>query len=87
MKGNLRDKISDQLSNGFREKLVNLFNDVAHAPSVLAFNKALDELCTIGEANVKKFVESLSRENWGNTYFKGKRYGEMTSNVVESFNN
>ncbi|KAG5531570.1 hypothetical protein RHGRI_026247 [Rhododendron griersonianum] len=33
------------------------------------------------------YFESLPVENWANTYFKGKRYGEMTSNTVESFNN
>ncbi|KAG5544768.1 hypothetical protein RHGRI_017271 [Rhododendron griersonianum] len=87
LKGNLRDKISGRLSNGFRENLVNMFNDVAHAPTVLTFKKALDELCTIGGASVKNFVESLPVENWANAYFKGKRYGEMTSNAAESFNN
>ncbi|KAG5565067.1 hypothetical protein RHGRI_001078 [Rhododendron griersonianum] len=66
---------------------VNMFNDVAHAPTVLTFKKALDELCIVGGASVKNFVESLPVENCANAYFKGKRYGEMTSNVVESFNN
>ncbi|KAG5552716.1 hypothetical protein RHGRI_010724 [Rhododendron griersonianum] len=87
LKANLRDKISGRLSNGFRQNLVNMFNDVAHAPTVLTFKKALDELCTVGGASVKNFVESLPLENWANTYFKGKRYGEMTSNAAESFNN
>ncbi|KAG5532375.1 hypothetical protein RHGRI_026866 [Rhododendron griersonianum] len=87
LKGNLRDKISGRLSNGFRENLVNMFNDVAHAPTVLTFKKALDELCTVGGASVKNFVESLPVENWANAYFKGKRYGDMTSNAAESFNN
>ncbi|KAI8560029.1 hypothetical protein RHMOL_Rhmol04G0223100 [Rhododendron molle] len=87
LKGNLWDKLSGRLSNGFREKVVNLFNDCAHAPTVITFAKALEELCTIGGASVKNFVESLSRERWANAYFKGRRYGEMTSNAAESFNN
>ncbi|KAI8539211.1 hypothetical protein RHMOL_Rhmol09G0163700 [Rhododendron molle] len=87
LKANLRDKISGRLSNGYRENLVYLSNDVAHAPMVLTFKKALNELCTVGGASVKKFVESLPLENWANAYFKGKRYGEITSNAAESFNN
>ncbi|KAG5533007.1 hypothetical protein RHGRI_027296 [Rhododendron griersonianum] len=87
LKGNLRDKLSGRLSNGFREKVVNLFNDCAHAPTVITFAKALEELCTVGGASAKNFVESLPRERWANAYFEGRRYGEMTSNAAESFNN
>ncbi|KAI8535219.1 hypothetical protein RHMOL_Rhmol10G0156800 [Rhododendron molle] len=86
LKGNLRDKLSGRLSNGFREKVVNLFNDCAHAPTVITFAKAFEELCTVGGASAKNFVESLPRERWATAYFEGRRYGEMTSNA-ESFNN
>ncbi|XP_058192097.1 uncharacterized protein LOC131309487 [Rhododendron vialii] len=70
LKGNLRDKLSGRLSNGFREKVVNLFNDCAHAPTVITFDKALEELCTVGGASAKNFVESFPLERWANVYLK-----------------
>ncbi|KAH7852207.1 hypothetical protein Vadar_021825 [Vaccinium darrowii] len=44
LKNNLRDRLSGRAPNGFREQVVNLFRDCAHAPTVLAFDNCLKEL-------------------------------------------
>ncbi|KAH7860547.1 hypothetical protein Vadar_014757 [Vaccinium darrowii] len=44
LKNNLRDRLLGRAPNGFREQVVNLFRDCAHAPTVLAFDNCLKEL-------------------------------------------
>lgn len=87
LKNNLRDRLSGRAPNGFREQVVNLFRDCAHAPTVLAFDKCLKELYEVGGDKAKEFVSSLPYHHWANAYFPGKRYGDMSSNAIESFNN
>ena len=35
---------------------------------------------------MQRFLQALPKENWTNAYFPGTKYGEMCSNVAESFN-
>ncbi|KAG5529163.1 hypothetical protein RHGRI_029744 [Rhododendron griersonianum] len=79
--------MSGRAANGFRERVVSLFNDCALAPTVLDFENCVNELFEVGGDRAKEFVASIPLYNWANAYFPGKRYGEMTSNAVESFNN
>ncbi|KAH7861768.1 hypothetical protein Vadar_030594 [Vaccinium darrowii] len=44
------------------------------------------ELCEVGGEKAKEFISFVSYDHWANAYFFGKRYGEMSSNAVESFN-
>ncbi|XP_058214882.1 uncharacterized protein LOC131326208 [Rhododendron vialii] len=87
LKNNLRDRMSGRAPNGFRERVVSLFNDCALAPTVLDFKNCVNELFEVGGDRAKEFVASIPVYNWANAYFPSKRYGEMTSNAVESFNN
>ncbi|XP_058202928.1 uncharacterized protein LOC131317389 [Rhododendron vialii] len=87
LKGSLRDMTSGRVPNGFRERVVNLFNDCALAPTVLDFENCVNELFEVGGDRAKEFVASIPLYHWANAYFRGKRYGEMTSNAIESFNN
>ncbi|KAH7848939.1 hypothetical protein Vadar_010561 [Vaccinium darrowii] len=86
LKNNLRDRLSGRAPNGFRERVVNLFVDCAHAPTVSDFDNCVKELCEVGGEKAKEFISSVSYDHWANAYFPGKRYGEMSSNAVESFN-
>ncbi|KAH7844462.1 hypothetical protein Vadar_028276 [Vaccinium darrowii] len=72
---------------GFRNKLVKLFNKIAYAPSVASYNVCVTKFCDHGGAKAKTFLASVPKEHWTNAYFKGKRYGEMSSSAIESFNN
>ncbi|KAH7843031.1 hypothetical protein Vadar_011953 [Vaccinium darrowii] len=83
LKNNLRDRLSGRAPNGFRERVVNLFVDCAHAPTVSDFDNCVKELCEVG---AKEFISSVSYDQWANAYFPRKQYGEMSSNAVESFN-
>lgn len=66
---------------------MSLFNDCALAPTVLDFENCVNELFEVDGDRAKEFVASILLYNWANAYFSGKRYGEMISNAVESFNN
>lgn len=84
---NLRDHFPGHFRKGFRNKLVKLFNKVAYAPSVASYNVCVTKFCDHGGAKAKTFLASVPKEHWTNAYFKGKRYGEMSSSAIESFNN
>ncbi|KAF7120725.1 hypothetical protein RHSIM_Rhsim13G0135400 [Rhododendron simsii] len=38
------------------------------------------------DGKVEEFLTNLRHENWSNAFFRGQWYGEMTSNIAESFN-
>lgn len=84
---NLRDHFPGHFRKGFRNKLVKLFNKIAYAPSVASYNVCVTKFCDHGGAKAKTFLASVPKEHWTNAYFKGKRYGEMSSSAIESFNN
>ncbi|XP_058194215.1 uncharacterized protein LOC131310955 [Rhododendron vialii] len=86
LKCNLRDKFKGRLSNGFRDRVVELFSYCAYAPSISDYEEAFKELCNVGGPKAKDFVESLPLDKWANAYFEGRRYGDMCSNPAESFN-
>ncbi|XP_058216729.1 uncharacterized protein LOC131327596 [Rhododendron vialii] len=77
LKNNLRDKFKGRLSNGFRDRVVELFSYCAYAPSISDYEEAFKELCNVGGPKAKGFVESLPLDKWANAYFKGRRYGVM----------
>ncbi|KAL2462165.1 MuDR family transposase [Abeliophyllum distichum] len=87
LKGNLRDKFSGGgFSNSYRERMVWLFRECAHAPTIPLFNQKLEVLKREGGAIVQRFLDGLPFENWSNAHSVGCRYGEMSSNAAESFN-
>lgn len=47
---------------------------------------ALYEFKKSGRVYATEFLANLSKEHWENAYFEGKQYGDICSNVVESFN-
>ncbi|KAL2479640.1 SWIM-type domain-containing protein [Abeliophyllum distichum] len=86
-KGNLRDKFSGGgFSNSYRERMVWLFRECAHAPTIALFNQKLEVLKREGGAIVQRFLDGLPFENWSNAHSVGCRYGGMSSNAAESFN-
>ncbi|XP_028124425.1 uncharacterized protein LOC114321467 [Camellia sinensis] len=87
LKANLRDRFSSpSFSNTFRSKIVFLFSSCAYASTVGCFNQCLKELQDKGKGIVCKFLSNFPYDKWTNAYFIGQKYGEMHSNVTESFN-
>ena len=87
LKANLRDKFSGtRCSNGFREHMVVLLCECAYAPTISLFTQKIEGFRREGGHIVERFLDNLPYEHWANAYFRGRRYGEMNSNAVESFN-
>ncbi|KAM2557306.1 hypothetical protein TB2_014438 [Malus domestica] len=59
----------------------------AYAPTPEAFDVHLRVLKDEDGSIMRTFLDSLLKENWSNASFEGaSMYGEMWSNVAESFN-
>ncbi|KAI8550162.1 hypothetical protein RHMOL_Rhmol06G0083500 [Rhododendron molle] len=84
---NLKDHFPGRFRKGFRNRLVELFNKCAYASSVSVYKAAEEEFYQFGGDKARTFIASVPKEHWSNAYFKGQRYGEMSSSAVESFNN
>ncbi|KAH7843974.1 hypothetical protein Vadar_023028 [Vaccinium darrowii] len=58
-----------------------------YASNVVIFDNLIAELKEGGGDKVISFLRNLPNDNWCHAHFPGKRYGELTSNLVECFNN
>ncbi|KAI8571358.1 hypothetical protein RHMOL_Rhmol01G0113900 [Rhododendron molle] len=86
LKENLKKRFGG-LDNSKKKYLLNLFNLCAYAPTVREFEKLMNKLKKEGGVKVSAFLDTLDNEHWCHAYFPGKRYGELSSNLVECFNN
>ncbi|KAI8561132.1 hypothetical protein RHMOL_Rhmol04G0313600 [Rhododendron molle] len=84
---NLKDHFPGRFWQGYRNRLVKLFNAIAYAPSVSAYMICEAEFYEHGGDKAKTFIASVPKQHWTNAYFQGHRYGEMSSSAIESFNN
>ncbi|KAL7192535.1 hypothetical protein ACSBR2_024376 [Camellia fascicularis] len=69
-----------------KEYFLTLFSRCAYAPTIGLFNELFEEFKGRCGRSVQKFLEDLPNECWCTAYFQGKRYGEMCTNDVQSFN-
>ncbi|KAL7184649.1 hypothetical protein ACSBR2_026737 [Camellia fascicularis] len=60
--------------------------ECAYAPTEALFQQHWTKLKGTGRSGINNFLEDMPPKHWANTYFRGKRHGEMTSNAAESFN-
>ncbi|KAL7227474.1 hypothetical protein ACSBR1_022350 [Camellia fascicularis] len=74
------------VNTSYRAGMLTKFCACAYAPTVASFNKCIEEFTKCGRKVVPAFLKDLSLQYWANAYFCGSRYGEMSSNAVESFN-
>ncbi|KAI8546673.1 hypothetical protein RHMOL_Rhmol07G0137800 [Rhododendron molle] len=81
------DHFPGRFRQGYRNRLVKLFNAIAYAPSVSAYMICEAEFYEHGGDKAKTFIASVPKQHWTNAYFQGHRYGEMSSSAIESFNN
>ncbi|KAG5515136.1 hypothetical protein RHGRI_036244 [Rhododendron griersonianum] len=85
LKRNLRDHLKGT-TRAYRERVVSEFVRCAYAPTREIFHQNMTKLLSRDDGKVEEFLTNLRYENWSNAFFRGQRYGEMTSNVAESFN-
>ncbi|KAF7120459.1 hypothetical protein RHSIM_Rhsim13G0152800 [Rhododendron simsii] len=85
LKRNLRDHLKGT-TRAYRERVVSEFVRCAYAPTREIFHQNMTKLLSRDDGKVVEFLTNLRYENWSNAFFRGQRYGEMTSNVAESFN-
>ncbi|XP_062006053.1 uncharacterized protein LOC133723251 [Rosa rugosa] len=81
--------LSDKFPAGsyLKDRIPYLFMCCAYSrtPEMYEFN--MEILRSEGDDIVAQFLEDLPKENWCMAYFNGERFGEMTNNLAESFNN
>jgi len=86
IKNNIRSKFSGNNNKDLREKLLDIFNKCAYVCRISSFNRFMKELKDVGGRDIEDFLKELHPKHWANAHFPGKRYGELSSNVAESFN-
>ncbi|CAN6702073.1 unnamed protein product [Malus baccata var. baccata] len=74
------------MGSGYGEVIANLFQKCCYALSQLVFDQEMKTFIKDGATIIQKFLQNTPKENWSNAYFMGKKYGEMCSNIAESFN-
>ncbi|XP_028087632.1 protein FAR1-RELATED SEQUENCE 4-like [Camellia sinensis] len=85
LQANLRDKLR-WVDNRVRFGLMAKLCECAYAPTEALFQQHWTMLKGTGRSGINNFLEDMPPKHLANAYFKGKRYGEMTSNAAESFN-
>ncbi|XP_028082822.1 uncharacterized protein LOC114284130 [Camellia sinensis] len=87
LKRNLIDKLVG-LHTNYKLSLIKILVKCAYAPTVTSFQHYMEKLrCIVGNGRVDSILDGLQNDKWANAFFRGKRYGEMSSNAVESYNN
>ncbi|CAL5372010.1 unnamed protein product [Camellia sinensis] len=87
LKRNLIDKLVGLRTN-YKLCLMKILVKCAYAPTVASFQHYMEKLRRIaGNGRVDSMLDGLQNDKWANAFFRGKRYGEMSSNAAESYNN
>ena len=87
LKRNLIDKLVGFRTN-YKLTLMKILVQCAYAPTVISFQHYMEKLRRIaGNGRVDSKLDSLQNDRWSNTFFREKRYEEMSSNAAESNNN
>lgn len=86
LKANLRKHIGG-LDTKKKKHIMALFHRCACSANIQECDNLLSKLKQDGGVKITEFLSRLETEHWCHPYFPGKRYGELTSNLVECFNN
>ena len=87
LKRNLRDSFGSRgIAKSLRETFVFRLSECAYAVSVPLLNEKLASWRAEGSHALIHFIESVPLDHWTTAHSPPIRYGEMFSNVAESFN-
>lgn len=79
--------LEDNMHKQFKHPdLKTLLWKAARATTETDFNKCLQDMRLIDPDCVDWLLGTANPEHWADLYFKGKRYGHLTSNIAEAFN-
>jgi hypothetical protein len=67
-------------------KLKEFLWKAAYIMTQTNFDKALEDMANINVKSVPWLLSHTKPEHWAEFYFPGRRYGHLTSNIVESLN-
>ncbi|KAM7250538.1 hypothetical protein ACFE04_022421 [Oxalis oulophora] len=67
-------------------RLVLLLWEAAYATNISTFKEKMAEIHEIS-SDAAKWIEQFPTSHWALVYFQGTRYGQLSSNITEFFNN
>src|SRR5579859_3247311 len=77
----------DNMHKKFKHKMLReLLWKAARATTAKAFDEAIAQMRCICSDAVTWLFEHAKPEHWAEFYFRGRRYGHLTSNIAESLN-
>lgn len=83
MEQNLLSAVKSKNTN---VSIVELFKLCSRASNLNEFEAAHSKFLDVGGTAAFNFLKDKPFDKWTDLFFKGKRYGEYSSNVAESFN-
>ncbi|CAL2227495.1 unnamed protein product [Prunus armeniaca] len=87
LKENLKKKYPHAVGSSFKDYILWLFCKLLYAPTVEEYQDTLKKLRDDGGSKIiDKFLADLPVQNFANAFFPGKRYGEVSNALSESFN-
>lgn len=69
-----------------RAVVLRYFQKCAYATTEEQYEEHVQKLLNVGGYRAENFLRDAPREMWANAFFRGLRYGQMTSNACESWN-
>ncbi|MCO5561613.1 hypothetical protein L7F22_015234 [Adiantum nelumboides] len=67
-------------------EFIHLFWVAAYASAVVGYEEAIEGMKAINDLATTYLLNTSPPSHWATSYFKGKRYGHLTSNITESLN-
>ncbi|XP_026451019.1 uncharacterized protein LOC113351205 [Papaver somniferum] len=84
LKNNVRSKTNKKKGEHF--VAMGLFKECFHSSTHEGFDQGMQNLKDMGCDGLQKFLREIPVECWSNAHCLGCRYGDMCSNIADSFN-
>ncbi|MCO5560405.1 hypothetical protein L7F22_014020 [Adiantum nelumboides] len=65
-------------------EFIRLFWVAAYASTIAGYEEAIEGMKAINDLATTNLLNTSPPSHWATTYFKGRRYGHLTSNIIES---
>ncbi|XP_021832752.1 uncharacterized protein LOC110772604 [Prunus avium] len=87
LKENLKKKYPHSVGSSFKDHILWIFLKLLYAPTIEEYQHRLKKLRDDGGPTIiDKFLADLPVQNFANAFFPGKRYGDVSNALSESFN-